>query len=606
MLLSGFPETALLEGLFVAVWGIARVLTLQRARVRFLLWLVAGAAGSLVIAAPALVAFVHFLDFGYTAYHGAGTGPTSYGQRQMSSLALPFAVGPVSHNPISGGQAGFLTLPAVLVGIIGFLGRRERPMRWLLSITLVLLLLNMYNFPPVNKAVQHVPGLQQILVYKYGFVLVEFIVILWAAYGVDDLRRRVVRRPVWIAAVVATFAYLVASVIYALALFDVTAVRWTVLSVTWTTLVCLAVAVLAYTRTSAPANPQSLQWPADAAVATAASAGKRSVWGGWGRGRGPGRGGWRRTGRAGIGVAVALAALVVVDAAGQFMVPQLGASPTHDVDLAPVRYLQQHQGTARFFSLGPIQPNYGSAFQLQQLNVNDLPVPQKMADLVKDNLHATWRTPLARGTSDVWGPYLLATRNYPPAKQRLILQVYGQRQSVYRSVGVAYLVMAPGVGDGLADRYGLTRVFKNRTAEIWHDPSAEPFFSTAPGSGCRVEGEGLDEVTVTCPRPTELTRRQLSSPGWTATINGVSSPIADFDTQRFQQVQLPAGTSTVTFSYLPRGFVAASVASLLLVGLFVVDALAAGVAFVRRRRHQRPHEVASGASFSGVSGETRE
>ena len=98
MLLSGFPETALLEGLFVAVWGIARVLTLQRARVRFLLWLVAGAAGSLVIAAPALVAFVHFLDFGYTAYHGAGTGPTSYGQRQMSSLALPFAVGPVSHN----------------------------------------------------------------------------------------------------------------------------------------------------------------------------------------------------------------------------------------------------------------------------------------------------------------------------------------------------------------------------------------------------------------------------------------------------------------------------------------------------------------------------
>ena len=45
---------------------------------------------------------------------------------------------------------------------------------------------------------------------------------------------------------------------------------------------------------------------------------------------------------------------------------------------------------------------------------------------------------------------------------------------------------------------------------------------------------------------------------------------------------------------------------MLLVGLFVVDALAAGVVFVRRRRHLRPHEVASGASYSRVRRRTAE
>ena len=56
-----------------------------------------------------------------------------------------------------------------------------------------------------------------------------------------------------------------------------------------------------------------------------------------------------------------------------FAVPQLSAPREVQTDLAPVAYLQQHLGLSRFFSMGPLFPNYGSYFGVAALNSDDFP-----------------------------------------------------------------------------------------------------------------------------------------------------------------------------------------------------------------------------------------
>jgi hypothetical protein len=70
-----------------------------------------------------------------------------------------------------------------------------------------------------------------------------------------------------------------------------------------------------------------------------------------------------------------LATVIALDAIVLFLVPELSAPRSVRTDLGPVKYLKQHLGTSRFYSLGPLGPNYGSYFGLPSLNANDNPVP---------------------------------------------------------------------------------------------------------------------------------------------------------------------------------------------------------------------------------------
>src|SRR5205823_10799913 len=57
-----------------------------------------------------------------------------------------------------------------------------------------------------------------------------------------------------------------------------------------------------------------------------------------------------------------LAALLALDAVALFVVPELSAPRQVSLDSSPVAYLRRHLGNSRFFTLGPLQPNYGSYF----------------------------------------------------------------------------------------------------------------------------------------------------------------------------------------------------------------------------------------------------
>ena len=538
MLFAGFPETALLEGLFIAAWTGYRIIGLPSDRLRFVAWTVGAALVGAVIAAPVLVAFKHLIDFGFIGYHDGESSSWSYSKPMIATLAMQYLAGPMGKNPVSAGQAGFLTLPAVLMGLVGFAGKRPRALKIIFGAIIVVLVLNMYGNSVANTLLNLIPGMKSILIYKYAVVIIEFAVIMWAAFGIDDLRRSTVRRWAVPIAFVVCLAYVVGGIFYLNHIGRLPHQRWTMLVASATLLACLVAAVAALV-----ANRRGLAAPAAGMAALAV-----------------------------IGVGM-----------GNYMVPQLSASPPRTVDLAPIRFLQEHAGTSRFYTLGPIQPNYGSYFRIAQFNINDLPVPQKMADYITNEIKPDPGAPGAKPTRLAYAPYLLVTRNYDPKTQRNLLLGYGQKQKAYQEAGVKYLVTAPGVVDReSADTLGLTKVFSSPKTDIWQDDHAAPYYTTeAP---CTITEQTMTEVALDCQMATTLTRRQVLTPGWTATINGHDVPLVDKPEQLFQTVSVPAGRSKIAYSYLPKYFVPASIASLAVVALLIADG---AVGLVRRRRRGR-------------------
>ena len=81
-----------------------------------------------------------------------------------------------------------------------------------------------------------------------------------------------------------------------------------------------------------------------------------------------------------------VAAALAVEAAVLFAVPLLSAPRPEKTDGALVQYLQDHIGLARFATLGPLQPDFGSLYDLAEINVNDLPVPKAFSSYITHSL----------------------------------------------------------------------------------------------------------------------------------------------------------------------------------------------------------------------------
>lgn len=539
MLFAGFPETALLEGLFVTGWLAVRLVALGGHRRSVIIWSVVAAVAGVAIAAPILISFKEFLDFGNTAYHSGAANAYSYKTRMINSVALPYGVGPMS-NSILKEQAGYVTLPAVLIGLVGAMSTRRRLLQAFLAFVAVVLLLNMFGFMPVKEVLNVLPGVRNILVAKYGLVLIEFAVVICVAFGIDDLRRSRVNKWAVAIAVAVVTGYLAHALVFAARRDLFTNTRWTSAMLVWTVGACVVLTgVLLLSRSSAR--------------------------------------------RAGL-LAIVATLIVITDAAGTYAVPQLSASPRNPVDLAPVRYLQTHLGTSRFYTLGPISPNYGSYFGIASINANDLPVPKKYSSFLMDNLRPAPGTPGSRGTRRSFISYQLVAFNPGVKTQRVLFQAYGQQQKYFQAASAEYIVMRRGVATASSGaKYGLSRVFRDARFEIWRDPKAAPYYSTS-GAKCSVRKQSFSGVTLNCPAPATLLRRSLSTPDWTVTINGKDRAVADSPGRLFQSVPVPAGVSKVSYSYVPQHFKEASALSLATVALMLADG---GAFLVLRRRETR-------------------
>jgi len=380
-----------------------------------------------------------------------------------------------------------------------------------------------YGLPGLATVLGVIPGVSLTAIYRYITPSVELAVVILAAFGIDDiLRAAITRRRLVVVSGVAV-AFTVAMALAAIPLYH-------------------AIVGAPHERAWAAA---SVLWGVAAVLAVAGAAlllrGRRQ--------------------------ALALVAIVAVDVMALFVVPMFATPSIPGVDIGPVTFLRQHLGSYRFYSMGPLQPDYGAFYGVAQINTNDLPVPKAWGDYVTKHLDPNASPITFTGTS----PLHLHGLQPPEA--------FVQRIGAYENVGVKYLLTLPGAKPPPS---GATRslrlVYSDAAADIYELPHPSPYFET-DARGCTLRADGREEVRVTCPRPTVLVRRELYLPGWTATVSGSSVPVRARE-GLFQSVHVPAGTTVVRFHYEPPHLRLAIVAA-------VVGILALAAIEIARRRRAR-------------------
>jgi Bacterial membrane protein YfhO len=503
---AGFPEVAYIDALLAVAWLGWRCGGLGRQRLRALLG--KAAAGALVgtlLSAPLLVAFLGFLDQAEVGQHEGGY----YGSVHLAAEALPQLLLPYVYGPIFGfadpelvltgtwGKlGGYLSTSLLLFGLFGLASTGRRGLRLLLAAWIVLALARIYGAPLLGDVLGVLPGMSEVAFYRYGWPSVELAVVVLAALGLDGLARVPGRRRRVALGASAALVVVAAAAIGARPLADRLGDVFSERpyyggAVFWGGAVLLAAAVAALLL-----DTRARKW--------------------------------------------LLALIVAGDAILLFMVPQLSAPRDVEVDRAPVDFLQRNLGHQRFFTLGPLQPNYGSYFGVGSLNINDVPYASIFGDYVRRRLDRVVDPRVFVGNlGGDRSPFAASPR------QELLRNLDG-----YRAAGVAY-VLTPA-GESLPQGASTFRlVFRSPSTWIYRLAGANRYFSTTT-PGCDVRSDGRKSVELSCPGPTRLVRRETDLPGWSAEVDGDSVEVSRA-AGLFQAVDVGAGSHRVEFSYRPPG-----------------------------------------------------
>jgi len=235
---------------------------------------------------------------------------------------------------------------------------------------------------------------------------------------------------------------------------------------------------------------------------------------------------WRapRTGALGT-----LGVLLVLESMLMAFIPMLSAPKRANVDWTAVQFLRSNLGLQRFFTLGPLAPNYGAYFGIASINHNYLPVSRRWVDELKTKFGQ--QDPVVFNGD---GPAALAAAREGIAE--------------LERLAVRFVVTPPGL-DPYAERSDVKRVYADATLAIFELPAPAPYFESV-ASACRLSIRDRDRVTADCPASAVLVRRELFFPGWQASAGPDRLAIRAYQ-DLFQAVDLPAGHSEVRFRYSP-------------------------------------------------------
>ncbi len=649
-LLAGFPEVAYIDGLLGSAWLALRLVQGRGHRGLLAAKAACGGIAGMLLAAPVLVAFASFLQ-------------QSHGGRDFNHQALPAGLYaqflfPYIYGPFFfGGRVdwylidGYLGVPALLMAALGVLRGRDRGLCVLLGVWLVLGVAKAADLPVISSLWNLVPLVGQAMFLRYAWPSWEVAGIVLACIALQGLADRA------------------AALLPAGSGRLLPAGSGRVVAADRRVLACAA---------------------ACAGLCVAALVLGRPVW--RELGSVPGGRSWfyaatgfgALTGLASLAALAvvpirmavpALASLLVLDAAVQFTVPLLSGTrgDARRIDMGVVTFLRQNLGLQRFYTLGPLGPNYGAYFGLASINHIYAPQPESWVGYIHDDLDP--------------GANLTSFNGYEPPHPgpgETRLQAFERLEANFRAIGVKYLLLRsdrvasvarsldphppylafplePGAtvqgsfaaGDygqgvvsdvavlvgtyagaasgvlrielcaaascasaeadlhGAADNaplqarlgralvlpadgrvsYTLTHVGGASAVALWlgrdphgaqsaalpagaapelrlsvrpnvpagrsvyEDDLADIFELSSPaayfdaGSGCRLSYTDRDRVLATCIAPGRLIRRELMFDGWHAWVNGRRMRMTANGI--FQQVELPAGESSVVFAFSP-------------------------------------------------------
>lgn len=514
-LYAGFPEMAYLDGLLIVCWTLVRTAALPSAlRMLFLLRICFGGVVALLLSAPILVAFFDYLPLSFTGGHeGNGFASLHLPASALIAVLVPYIFGGIFQDPAAGsfwqsvgGYAGIL-LP--MLALCGIVGQRYRGLRIMLALWIVLTVSLSYGLPGTSVLVWIIPGLKLAAFYRYLPPSWEFGLCVLAALALDDATNELMQRRLKYSYGV-VLVFLVAACAIAHSAGIRPHGRYVLAAVIFTALLLatLALTLIAYRR-----NADS----------------KRLI--------------------------LALSILLTGESVLYFIAPVMSNPSRGTVDLAGVRFLQANLGMQRFVTLGPVQPNYGSYFGIASINHNDLPIPRAWTDFVTSKLDANAPPILFTGSSR-------ADPAGPSSQDSLLRNLPN-----YLAIGTRYVlapISAPLPEESKA--LGIKEVATDTNMRIYELSNPRPYFD-APA--CSLEAATRGELRANCPQRATLTRLELYMPGWRAFVNGQEATISQVD-EIFQQINLPAGSSTVQFVFRPPhiewAFVAFAIGLLLMLG----------------------------------------
>ncbi len=532
-LYAGFPEVAYFNGVLVLVWAIVRLWSVPAAR----RWAATGGVAlggvvGLLLSAPLLVAFADFLKLAHIGNHTAGGFATAHLSPQALPMLIdPYIYGTIFYNPAAipswGAVGGYLTTGIVAFALVGLFGRRARALRITLGLWSILGISAIFGYAHAHELFNLLPGVKSIALLRYFLPSVELAAIVLAGFGLSDLRTSVWARRLAPLAVAGT------AIVTALAAEGGAPTNNGVVLGHRERIIYLGlhalpfIALFLYLVFTALARYRPFR--------------------------------------------VLLAIVLAGEALLLYFVPTAEAPKKIIVDQPAITFLQQHLGTQRFLDFAVLNANWGSQYGLSSLSAIDLPFPSTFATYIATQLYP----------SKVHPRQFIIQGGMTGIKEQE--QMVVDHLSAYQESSVKYLLINNKVPllPALA-KIGVTLVFRDGLASIYQVPGAQPLFTAT--KGCQVTSTTYDHATVTCSTPGTLTRSELVMKGWHATVNGTAAPIGTSE-GTFQTVALPAGTSTVAFSFLPPHEEAAIGAFLLGILAMILWPVAGSLRRHRRARH---------------------
>lgn len=495
-LYAGFPEVAALDLLFIGLYGVVRSFSLDRTDQRRMLWQMGTGVGlGAVLALPLLVAFRDFenvADIGVhvNAAHVILRTPT------WAMFISPYSYGSI--NGVSGtihywgGIGGYFGIALVTLGLFGLFGAKHRALRLYLGGWIAFALLGSFNIMHVMNVWALIPLINQIVLGRYVIVSCEMALVLLAMFGLDDLFTGARNRRNWHITAAVSGVALVSMIIYAA-------------SVTSGAQMSGSNRIIVALSRIEPVVLLAGIWFLGSNV--------------------------RRTIAAG-----ATALLLLFDVGVNFAIPEALAPAGVHLAQGPLTFLQTNLHGARFMSMTPIQPNWGSYFGISELNAHDLPFPNMFEQLVA--------TQIPLGIASAAHTYSIYEGEPGVLAYSASLAAH---LANFENTGVKYMInfTSSPLSPALANSH-LRLVYRQQGFDIYQLPATAPMYTAA---GCTTSSATLTAVSVTCSAPSTLVRRELSMPGWHVTRNGV--PAALDLSQPYQRLALPAGTSHLSFSFLP-------------------------------------------------------
>ena len=494
MLYSGFVEIAYFEGLLGVLWVVVRAFGISSAiRVRYAIGLFAGACLGLALAAPLLVAFADTIAMSFIGMHDANRAGAALPPATFLQKLVPYVYGPIfaTHQAevadIWGNTGGYVGFVVAALAICGTLGRRYRGLRLALAVAIVLSFAAILG-GPLQRVLLAIPVVKFTAYYRYIDPAMLFSFCVLAAFAIEDVLvvqnagRRILLGLIGAGAI---------------------------------TLYAYGVAVADISGPAAGVDADLAVWHAfsywEVVVASAAILLAALV-----------RGGRIR--------ATILGFIACAEAFVFLVIPTLSNPTGATIALAGLRYLHANTGLQRTYSLGPLNPNYGSYFDVATLDYNDLPNPARTIAYIKKHLD-----PLADPIN------FLVPMARPGMTQK---DNFVQRVAAFEAVGVKYVLTPP---NDPAPVPGSIRKVRDSAMTVYELPHPTPYFS-APG--CRLAPASRTSVTTVCERPSIVCRLELNVPGWMADVGG--RPVRPEDCgEIFEAVAVPKGTSHINFRFTP-------------------------------------------------------